>query len=143
MFSKSKDESAGKSQRPAKPGAALSIVAADVRITGNIEASGEIQLDGHVEGDVMCGALSMGESGSVTGQIRADQATIRGTVNGTIRARSLVFERSARITGDIVHESISIEVGAHVEGRIINRADPLSDMGGDALATKLIAVAAQ
>jgi cytoskeletal protein CcmA (bactofilin family) len=140
MFSKSKNEQSAKAQRSAKPSGPLSILAADVCITGNIEAAGEIQLDGTVDGDIHCGGLTLGETGSVAGEIRAEHATIRGVVNGTILARTILFEKTARITGDIVHESISIEVGAHVDGRLINRENPL-DPASEQPGAKLKAVA--
>lgn len=141
MFSKSKDEpAAGKGQRSGRASGALSILASDVRIVGNVEASGEIQLDGVIEGDVRCGGLTLGESGTVAGEIRAEQVTIRGTVNGTIFGRTILFEKTARVTGDIVHESISIEVGAHVDGRLVNRDNPL-EASGEQAGAKLKAVA--
>ncbi len=41
-----------------------------------------------------------------------------GTVKGDIRARSVFVAASARVSGDIVHETISIESGAYIEGQL-------------------------
>jgi cytoskeletal protein CcmA (bactofilin family) len=41
---------------------------------------------------------------------------ICGSVNGQIRADNVTLEKSARVTGDILHKSLSIEQGAFLEG---------------------------
>jgi cytoskeletal protein CcmA (bactofilin family) len=125
MFSKSKESStaAHPSRTPRANGGALSIIASDVVITGNIRAAGEIQLDGTVEGDIDCGGLTLGETGTLTGALRADHATIRGTIKGSVRARTVMLERSATVVGDVTHESISIEAGAKIDGRFLHLDD--------------------
>jgi cytoskeletal protein CcmA (bactofilin family) len=125
MFSKSKESStAGLPSRTQRGnGGALSIIAADVVITGNIQAGGEIQLDGTVEGDIDCGGLTLGETGKLMGALRADHATIRGTIKGSVRVRTVVLERTATVVGDVTHESISIEAGAKIDGRFLNADD--------------------
>jgi len=116
MFGKTKDPATASRTT----GAGLSIIASGVAITGDIVANGEIQLDGAVTGDIRCDGLSMGEQGRLDGTLTVDSAVIRGTVNGAITARTVMLERTARIVGDITHESISIEAGARVEGRFIH-----------------------
>ena len=41
-----------------------------------------------------------------------------GTVEGGVKARQLVVEPSARITGDVEYESIAIETGGQVDGQL-------------------------
>jgi cytoskeletal protein CcmA (bactofilin family) len=101
-------------------GGPLSIIASDVVIVGNIVAGGEIQLDGTIQGDVDCSALTLGESGVLTGSLKADRAVIRGQVRGSIDARTVTLERSATVVGDVSHQSVTIEAGAKVDGRFIN-----------------------
>ncbi len=43
---------------------------------------------------------------------------VYGTVKGVIRARSVFVAASARVISDIVHETISIEPGAYIEGQL-------------------------
>jgi cytoskeletal protein CcmA (bactofilin family) len=126
MFSKSSNQStsAPPSRTQRGNGGALTIIASDVSIQGNITTVGEIQLDGTVIGDVSCGAITLGETGSMSGTLVATTATIRGRVDGTIRAKAVLLERTAVVTGDVTQESISIESGAKVEGRFLNRANP-------------------
>ena len=48
----------------------------------------------------------------------ADAAQISGTVDGTVAAKSLVIEASARINGDLSYDAVSVASGAQVEGRV-------------------------
>ncbi len=102
-----------------RPGSAPtpSIVGADVKIEGNVKTVGELQLDGSITGDLVCGSLVMGETGSVNGTIAAETVTIRGTVKGEVRSKSVRLEKSAVVEGDVYHESLSVEAGAKLTGR--------------------------
>ncbi|WP_020399119.1 bactofilin family protein [Kordiimonas gwangyangensis] len=101
-----------------------SIIGSDVEIEGNVRTVGELQLDGAIHGDLTCGGLVMGESGAVKGSISADNVTIRGKVNGEIRARSVRLEKSAVVDGDVYHESLSVEAGAKLTGRFAHTSSP-------------------
>ncbi len=94
-----------------------SIVGPDVQIEGNVKTVGELQLDGSIKGDLVCGSLVMGESGKVDGTIAAETVTVRGSVKGEIRAKSVRLEKSAVVEGDVYHESLSVEAGAKLTGR--------------------------
>jgi cytoskeletal protein CcmA (bactofilin family) len=96
----------------------LSFLGSDVTITGNIGGDGNLHIDGRVDGDVHCGQLIIGPSGQVNGNVTADQAKIAGAINGTVAAQTLTIESSARITGDLSYDSVSVETGAQVEGRV-------------------------
>lgn len=95
---------------------APSIISANLRIVGNLETEGEIQVDGIVDGDVTVKALTVGANATVNGEIKADAVVVRGTVNGRIKARTVELATSAKVTGDIWHESLTVEAGAYLEG---------------------------
>jgi len=101
---------------------APSIIGADVRLTGNLVTTGEIQFDGSIEGDLECGALTVGNSAQVSGNIKAETVTVHGKVSGTINAKRVKLEQSSKVIGDIVHQDISVASGAHIEGSL-KRAD--------------------
>ncbi len=107
-------------QRPvARSGSGtMSFLGAEVTITGNIGGQGNLHIDGRVDGDVNCASLIIGNAGQVNGNITADDAKIAGSVTGTISAKVLTIEASARITGDLSYDSVSVETGAQVEGRV-------------------------
>ena len=96
---------------------AASRVAEGVRIRGDLVTDGDLHLDGAIEGDLSVGQLTIGETGMVSGTIQADAVEVRGRVVGTISARRVRLLASARVDGDISHTELSIESGAHFEGR--------------------------
>ncbi|MEQ8178272.1 MAG: polymer-forming cytoskeletal protein [Amphiplicatus sp.] len=104
-----------------------SIISADVVMRGNINSSGEIQFDGSLEGDVKASSLIIGEKASVKGEVVCESVTVRGRVEGGIRAKSVSLAATAHIQGDILHSSLSVESGAHFEGNCRHSDDPLSE----------------
>lgn len=119
----SNDSNSSNPQRNAS--SAPSIISADVKIVGNISTVGELQLDGIVEGDVICSELTMGEHGGVIGTISAENLIIRGSVSGTMRARQVRLEKTAKVSGDVWHETLSVEAGARIEGQFVHDSDPV------------------
>jgi cytoskeletal protein CcmA (bactofilin family) len=93
---------------PATP----SIISADLKIIGNMQSNGDIQIDGQVDGDVQSKSLTVGESAQVNGTIACERVRVCGSVSGEIKADSVVLARSAKVDGDIVHKTLEIEAGA-------------------------------
>ncbi|MEO1015882.1 MAG: polymer-forming cytoskeletal protein [Pseudomonadota bacterium] len=104
-----------------------SIISADVVMRGNIDSAGEVQLDGELEGDVRSAVLIVGEKATVRGEIICENVTVRGRVEGGIRAKSVTLASTAHIEGDILHSSLAVESGAHFEGNCRHSDDPLTD----------------
>lgn len=96
----------------------FSVIGADVVIAGNINASAELHVEGRIEGDVDCAALIQGAESHIVGGVTAESARIAGAIEGAVRVRQLTVERSARITGDVEYENITIENGGHIDGRM-------------------------
>ncbi|MDB5467764.1 MAG: hypothetical protein JWQ46_2526 [Phenylobacterium sp.] len=108
---------------------AASLIAQNVSLKGDLASDGDVQLDGAVVGDVRVAHLSIGESGRVEGAIEAETVDIRGRVAGTIAARTVRLFGTARVDGDITHAQLSMEAGAHFQGRSLAAepaAEPLS-----------------
>jgi len=117
MFSKnkkvqSKDAPAIVRSKPAAP----SIISADLKIEGNLNSKGEIQVDGTVRGNITTKKLLVGETADVRGDTIADYVQVFGKINGQIKAREVVLAKTAHVVGDILHENLSIEPGAFLEG---------------------------
>ena len=113
--------------QPSRMGAAPSLVSSDVTITGILQSDGDMQIDGRVEGDVRCVRLVVGEGGVIKGEVRAEAVTVRGRVDGSIRARELALAATARIEGDVLHHILEVEEGAVVQGRFRHSGDPLAE----------------
>jgi cytoskeletal protein CcmA (bactofilin family) len=99
----------------------FSFIGPEVTVTGDVETTGRLHIDGKVTGDIRCGALTQGESGVVHGNITAGDARLAGLVDGAVEAGTLHLEVSARITGDVLYEAVGIAAGAQVEGRFKRR----------------------
>jgi cytoskeletal protein CcmA (bactofilin family) len=126
MFSKhqNKGAAAPAEAAPARKPTIASLVAEGVRLLGDLTTEGDLHLDGAVEGDIRVSQLTIGETGVVTGTILADSIEIRGRVTGTICARQVRLWASAHVDGDISHTELSIEAGAHFEGRSLALTPP-------------------
>jgi cytoskeletal protein CcmA (bactofilin family) len=96
----------------------FSVLGADVAIKGDITASADLHIDGHVEGDITCAALVQGEASVIHGAIKAQSARLAGTVHGGVEVAQLTIWKSARIHGDVAYGAVTMEQGAQVEGRL-------------------------
>ncbi|PZQ52115.1 MAG: hypothetical protein DI556_00105 [Rhodovulum sulfidophilum] len=120
--------------RPATPPAAsahkpkppASILASDLSITGNVRSSGDIQVEGTIDGDVRAQILIIGESATVKGEVIAEEIVVHGRVIGRLRGSKLRLTATARVEGDLVHRTLAIESGAQFEGSVHRQEDPLS-----------------
>lgn len=122
MFSKKAPSTPSAPQGRTMANATFSVFGGDIRIKGDVHATADLHIDGHVEGDVTCTSLVQGESGEIVGAVRAESARLSGSVKGTITVRDLVVLKTARIHGDVHYDSLTIEQGAQVEGRFAPRA---------------------
>ncbi len=101
-----------------------SIISADLVLEGNLVSNGEVQVDGTVNGDIQCKALIVGVKGSVAGEVVAQTVRLHGAIKGMIRAKSVFLASTARMSGDVEHESLAIEPGAHMEGHCKRIVEP-------------------
>ena len=94
-----------------------SIIAKGMRLTGEFVGEGNVLLEGQYNGSIRCQTLTIGKSGHMDGQVRAEKVIIHGTFSGDIQAKQVVFHTTAHVTGDVSHEILEVEAGAKVEGR--------------------------
>jgi len=139
MFTKTKDSDTQMSSlNPAqdavksaasKPTArsAASIICGDMEIHGSITSEGALQIDGLVDGDVSAADITIGAGGTVIGEVKAEAVKVKGEVRGSIRARKVELETGAKVHGDILHSSLSIQPNAMFEGQVKHDQDPLKD----------------
>lgn len=94
-----------------------SIISRDLRIQGDLVCIGEVQIDGAVEGYVQSSAITIGEGAEIRGTVSGENILVLGSVNGRIKGTSVVLAKTARVIGDVIHQTLSIEPGASFEGR--------------------------
>jgi cytoskeletal protein CcmA (bactofilin family) len=103
--------------KPMANGSTFSVIGPDVAIRGDIEATVDLHVDGKVVGNITCASLVQGESSRIEGEVKAESARLSGEVQGTIEVKNLVVLKSAKITGDVSYDTLTIEQGASVDGR--------------------------
>ncbi len=115
----------GAGSQAMKPKVAPSTLSSDLIIKGDIKTSGDIQIEGEVEGNIHAHLLTVGEGATVRGEVVADDIVVNGRVVGRVRGLKVRLTSTARVEGDIIHKTIAIESGAHFEGAVQRQDDPL------------------
>lgn len=93
-----------------------SILSADLVVKGTLIAAGDVQLEGKLEGDVRARGLIVGETATIIGDIYAEEATIRGRIEGNIGASKIQLCSTCHVEGNLLPSALSIELGAYFEG---------------------------
>ncbi|MCI5039613.1 MAG: polymer-forming cytoskeletal protein, partial [Donghicola eburneus] len=95
----------------AKPPA--SVLSSDLHVEGNIRTTGDVQVEGTVDGDIRAHLLTVGETATIKGEVVADDVVVNGRIVGRVRGLKGRLTSSARGEGDIIPKTIAIESGAH------------------------------
>ena len=100
-------------------GNSFNLIAQGTEITGDVNTTGDLRIDGQVQGNVSCTAkLVIGEGGKILGNIDCNSGEISGTVSGQIVAKEILqLNRSSSIQGDIEAMRFIVEDGASIKGR--------------------------
>jgi cytoskeletal protein CcmA (bactofilin family) len=93
------------------------VIAEGLRIIGNVSADGAVEVNGQVDGDLNCTSLTVSPKAFISGGINARSVVVNGKVEGPISGEDVILKSHAFVTGDIQAQSLSIERGAHFEGR--------------------------
>ena len=91
-------------------------IAEGMTVTGDIDGDIDLLLDGTLEGNLRCRAVTIGKSGSLIGKISAQEAFIDGRIEGDIDAKSVHLNETAVVIGDVRHEVVEVAAGARIEG---------------------------
>ena len=57
----------------------------------------------------------------------AEEVTVRGRVQGSIRARKVLLCSTCHVEGNILHEAFAVETGAFFEGNCRHADNPLAE----------------
>jgi cytoskeletal protein CcmA (bactofilin family) len=111
-----------------------SFIDASLTIMGDLSSEGDVQLDGRICGNVRCAQLIVGRDAAITGSVTAEQAIVRGSITGTIRAYLVILQETARVESEITYTMLAIDDGASFEGAAHRSADPLKEEAASPLA---------
>jgi cytoskeletal protein CcmA (bactofilin family) len=101
-----------------------SVIDAWLTITGKLESQGDVRVEGQIAGDIRCANLVVGRDATVSGDIVADEAVVRGRVKGTIRANRVILQDTACVESAIYHKVLSVDEGASFDGQSCHRQQP-------------------
>lgn len=124
MFGKEKDDAdsgvatSDSRKSDSQSSAAPSIISADMKVVGNLESGGDVQIEGSVEGNIKSRTVTIGENAQINGAVNADTVSILGRINGKINAATVRIAKTAHVQGDINYKTLSIEEGAVIDGQV-------------------------
>jgi cytoskeletal protein CcmA (bactofilin family) len=103
----------------ATPSSSKNVLSSDVEIKGNLKFSGELTMEGKLEGEINSdGILHLGETGSVNGNLNVSSVIVRGKINGNVVAKDKIEIKSkAELFGDIRAAKLVIEEGVTFVGK--------------------------
>ncbi len=135
IFRKSKSRAdapipaAPEAPQKAKPvaNAGPSILTSDMVLEGNLATNGELQIDGTVHGAVRAAVCIIEANGAVHGSVAAEEVFIRGRVIGPICGVHVTVVAGGHVEGDVLNQSIAIENGAYIDGKIRRSEDPMTE----------------
>ncbi len=90
-----------------------------VYVEGNLTVLSSIDIQGELKGNITAvGSLTVGEAGSVTGNIVAKNVEVRGVVNGNLTATdSAALEKGATLNGDLFAAKVHFSEGSSFNGK--------------------------
>jgi cytoskeletal protein CcmA (bactofilin family) len=97
-----------------------SSIAVGTVVRGRIQAEGDLEVLGQVEGSIATkGALEIGQGALCKSELRARRVVVRGAVAGDVHAEeTLVLEPGARVVGNLSAPTVGIRPGALVRGHV-------------------------
>ena len=102
--------------RPQTAPPRVSTIGPDLKIVGSLVCSGELHIEGRVEGDIESRIISVKPGAQIDGALIAESITVGGAVIGQVRAPTVTVAGTARLLGDVLHHTLAVEAGAHLEG---------------------------
>lgn len=99
---------------------AISIIAPDMVVTGDLRAEGVVRIEGRVAGNVSAGhQILLSPGGVIEGNLDSREAVLGGEVHGTVTVTERVeVQATAQVNGDIVTPRLLIQEGGQLNGGI-------------------------
>ena len=98
--------------------ASVNIIGSGTTITGDVISKSDIRVDGTLKGSVSTeGKVVLGRQGVIEGDVVCGDADISGTIKAKITVSKLLsLKTTAKLSGDIITNKLSIEPGASFTG---------------------------
>ena len=94
-------------------------------IEGTVRVFGPVQVDGQIEGSLLAdGHVSVGPTGSIVGELVAEELAIGGRVEGQIQVRDhLYIAPGASARGQVRYGSLQVDRGGVLDGSTLIQGD--------------------
>lgn len=101
------------------------LIGHNTTLEGTIKAEGTVRVNGNITGElIITGNVIIGDSCTIKGNIKAENAYIAGTVQGNITATGqLHMTSTAKVLGDISVKHVIIDEGAVFNGHCKSMAE--------------------
>ncbi|MEE8495644.1 MAG: polymer-forming cytoskeletal protein [Xanthomonadales bacterium] len=103
------------------PAIKSAVIGLDIEITGDVKASANIKINGHIKGSIVESShnVEIGESGKVNANISAKIVIVAGLVEGNIAgSEKVLISKTGSVRGNIVAPRVQLEDGALFRGSI-------------------------
>ena len=104
----------------------VSVISDEITITGTVTSSGNLIINGNVDGEINCESLEIGPSGVVTGTVKAGQCLLAGKLEGKLSARTVNIASTGDLNGRLSYGKLEIETGANIALKL-RKTKQLSD----------------
>ena len=96
----------------------INLLGSGTVVKGEIKLNGDFRIDGTFIGQIHCkGKVVVGPTGTIEGEIVCQNADFSGDIKATVKvAELLTFKETAKFTGDVTTNKLSIEPGAVFSG---------------------------
>lgn len=111
-------------ENASKTDKAVTLIAANSAIAGDISFEGQLYVNGRVQGNIVAetdvgATLVVSEEGSVNGEIRVPNVVINGNVQGNVYSSvRLELAPKAQVSGSVYYTLIEMQLGAVVDGQL-------------------------
>lgn len=115
-----KDEGTARGGKGQAGANTLSIISAGTTVSGDIECSGVLKVEGRIEGSVTkARQVMLAKEGSIHGDVTAHEIVVGGLIDGAVTASErLELQTTAVVNGEIATRSIVVMEGARINGGV-------------------------
>jgi cytoskeletal protein CcmA (bactofilin family) len=110
------------------------LVSRDTVIMGDIHFSGNLDIEGLVQGNIIAvpdkdAFVRVVHGGQVEGEIRVPSIVINGTVDGTVfSSNRLELATHGRVNGDVFYSEVEMAAGSEVNGVLKHVMEPTTEI---------------
>lgn len=95
------------------------VIGRGTRLKGEIEAGGDVIVEGEVEASIRAATMRIAAGGSVTGDVDAPNVEVRGRFQGTLNVREcLTVSGEGHVSGTVRYGELKVDRGARITGDI-------------------------